>query len=179
MRNIFLIACVFLLFSCEGKNEKNKISEKKTSINKIEKDNIFSVDLNVKILEDDRLQLFFIEDDPESGFSADKRMYIDIKGKDEFQVVSFKLPSGVLPYRFRVDLGENKIESDIQIKSIVIKFNQGVMDIDSATFPRLFSSNIYLNTTDYKTFSRKIIDTQYDPYIVSTPLLDKKIEIDL
>lgn len=176
MRNLFLIACVFLLYSCE--NEKNKIIGNNAK-SEIVKDNVFSVDLNIKILEDDRLQLFFINDETESGFNADKRMYIDIKGRDEFQVVSFKLPSGVLPYRFRVDLGEHKVESDILIKSIVIKFNQGVMEIDSATFPRLFSSNVYLNTTDFKTFTRNIIDNKYDPYILSTPLLDKKIEIDL
>ncbi|WP_159022156.1 hypothetical protein [Formosa sp. L2A11] len=171
MKNILILLCFFQLFSCKKKGENSNL--KQTTI-----DNVFSVDLNIKILEDDKLQLFFIQDNSESGFSFQKKVNVNVQGKDEFQVVSFKLPSNVIPIRFRLDLGDNRKESEVQIKSILIRLNNNVISVDNSTIQRLFNPNKYLITSDYISFERKIIGNDYDPYLLSTPLLNKKIEID-
>ncbi len=148
-----------LCFSCKKKEE-----------------NVFRVFIDIKVLEDDNFQVFYI-DDLESGYSEKNRKTIQVKGISEFQTIVFELPNNVLPKMFRIDLGENKKESPIEIKSVKLKHNDKVIEINDLVLDRFFKPNIYIEKVD-KAFLRQSIESRYDPFLSSTPLLNKKMELE-
>ncbi|MFI0429724.1 hypothetical protein [Mariniflexile sp. HMF6888] len=172
------IICLFLiLFAVSCKNDKqnnNYTPRKKAEI----KDNLFKVSMNIKVDENDKFQLFYIDDSPEGSFSQEKRLTININGSDSLQDVQFTLPEKVFPYKFRVDLGENNVETIVEINEIKLQYNNESILIDKLVMERFFQPNIYLEKTD-KGYLRKTIKGRCDPFLLSTPLLNKKIELDL
>lgn len=159
MKSVFFIIMVLLCVSCKKQEE-----------------NVFRAFINIKVLEDDNFQIFYI-DNLELGYSEKKRKTIQVKGTEEFQTIVFELPHGVFPKMFRIDLGENKKESPIEIESVTLKHNDKTIEINDLIFDRFFKPNIYLDKTD-KTFLRHSINGRYDPFLLSTPLLNKKIELE-
>ncbi|WP_347923215.1 hypothetical protein [Pontimicrobium sp. SW4] len=177
MKKIILSCLVIFSFSC--KNEDKKATEVQTPIKKeVVKDNLFKIIMEAKVKEDDKFQVFFTDDSPEESFSANKRLVKNIVGSEEFQTLEFVLPKEVLPFKFRIDLGENSYETLVEIGVIKLEYNNEVIEIDPLTLERFFQPNIYLQKTD-NGFMRKTIDGRCDPFLMSTPLLIKKIELEL
>ena len=136
------------------------------------------VSLDVKVEHDDKFQLFYINDSLEGGYSINKRLVNSFKGSNDFQPINFKLPSGVLPYKFRIDVGEKGIETLISIRNITLKLNNNVIQINDSAIERFFKPNIYLDKSG-NDFIRKKVEGRCDPFFVSTPLLIKKMELEL
>lgn len=155
------------------KNDKI-VNNGQTSVN----GEIFRVIINVKVLEDDKFQLFYVDDSSEGKYNINKRTVTYVNGKNEFQSVEFKLPANVLPRKFRIDVGENNYETAIDIKEIEIKFNNNLIKINDKVLERFFQPNQYLKKLK-NNYMRIKIDGRYDPFIDSTPLLIKKIELEL
>jgi hypothetical protein len=172
-------------FSCkQGENKNNNINEIEDEVvsrKKQENDNRFKVILNVKMIENNRIDLFYIGDNPESGFNDQELVSKNILGDDEFQVVELELPKDILPYEIRIDLGENskKVETIVEINYIKLIFNKNVIEINSQTLDVFFQPNIYLEKVSNGVYLRQVVDGKFDPFLMSKAILNKKIEIEL
>ena len=171
-----VIAWLMCILAC--KNEKGAESNyPKPMQSKSVQDNIFKVLLNVKVREDDKFQLFYVDDTSEGEYKANKRIVTFVSGKNEFQVVEFMLPLGVIPYKFRIDVGEKNINTLIEIREVKLGFNTKVIEINHKVFSRFFEPNIYLRKVK-DGYMRTPVDGKCDPFFRATSLLIKKIELE-
>lgn len=166
--------CFFVLINLASCNEK-----KNTTVSNDEKaiQNSLKVSMEIKVLEDDKLQLFYFEDSSQINYEDEKRIAKSIKGKDHFQLVEFVLPENIIPSKFRIDVGENGFLSAVEIKNIKISYNTNLIDIENTVFDRFFETNIFLESSE-KGLVRKKINGRYDPFFVSKALLIKKMKIE-
>lgn len=179
MKRIVIIFLILIAVGCKNKNQgTSDIEIQETIKEEAKRDNLFKVTMDVIVMEDDKFQLFYIDDSPEEPFSLEKRLVFNLKGNDSPQKIQFILPENVFPYKFRIDLGENKNETTINIKEIKIKYNNKIILIEKLVLERFFQPNIYLEKVD-NGYLRKFVDGRYDPFLVSSALLNKKIELEL
>lgn len=183
MKKIIIVLIAIVSFSCKDKSDNDKV-KKSVVNNEVEKsktleieDDTFKIIMNIKVLEDDKLDVFFVGDSPEGAFNSDSRADGYLRGSDNFQIVTVSLPIGILPYKLRIDLGDNinRHETNIEIKSFKLQFNNSIIELDNTALDSLFQPNIYLQKTD-NGYSRKIIDGKYDPFLIASPALITKIE---
>ncbi|WP_019037496.1 hypothetical protein [Psychroflexus tropicus] len=126
---------------------------------------------------DETIQLFFT-DDEHPKFNNNNLLKKKVLGSRQYQRIVFEIPKKIKPRRFRIDLGEEKYTTSLYIKTITIDFGSKQITIDDDTFDRYFSTNIYLKKEGRNRFERKLINRSYDPFIKSTPLLEKKMFIE-
>lgn len=187
MKNPILIFLVILIFSC--KNDKKHDVEDQKEIQQTEKqevenvlieDNVFILTMFVKVFEDDKFELYYVDDSIDGNFNSKNRLAVYVVGSNEFQTIQFKLPENSLPYKFRIDLGDNgnKYETNIEIKSITLQLNGNTIELDHTTMDSFFQPNVYLQKTDTG-YSRKVVDGKYDPFLLAKPVLIKKMELEL
>lgn len=181
MKKIALILLIALSFSC--KKEEKKVNADiiiDTPKEEVLKDNVFKLHFTVRVSENDKFRVFYTSDSPEEKINGKKMVVTAIKGNPDYQTVSINLPVNVLPYKLRVDIGENSIknESDIELKTIKLELNGNIIEMNNQTINDYFRPNIYSKKIELG-FSRKIVDGKYDPFIVSTPKLNSKIEMEL
>lgn len=130
------------------------------------------ITLSFKCLNDEIIRLFYI-DYVETGFSTEMMLTKRIQGKDEFQHIVFEIPAKHRPKSFRIDLGENKVETAVFIEDIKISYGDKELYISKGIIKRYFKENIYVETLDYHKFFRKSVENRYDPFLKSSPLLEK------
>ncbi len=149
---LFLLLSLTLL-SCKD------LSEKSTNENQI------VVHVELKILKDDVLELYF--DDRESKvFSSKMSIRKKIKGDSSFQKVSFMLKDNAYPNRIRIDLGENREQLPIEIKEIALQYNKAIHVFSPQELETYFKANIYLDFNSIVA-TPKMLDGKYDPYLES------------
>tara|TARA_B100000767_G_scaffold219366_1_gene207434 strand:- start:158 stop:676 length:519 start_codon:yes stop_codon:yes gene_type:complete len=149
---LFLIISLTLL-SCKDLSEKSA------------HENQLVVHVELKILKDDFLELYF--DDRESKvFSSKRSIRKKIKGDSSFQKVSFMLDDSAYPNRIRIDLGENREQPAMEIKQIALQYNKAIHVFSPQELETYFKSNIYV---DFNSFvaTPKIMEGKYDPYLES------------
>lgn len=179
MKRAILIFSVLLIFSC--KDEKKSGSEPVgTPSQNMVKDDILTITMKVRTKEDDKFEIYYVDDFPENSFSADKRLASYVKGSEDYQSLTFTLPKEIWPYHLRFDLGDNnnKYETPVEIKSISFKLNNNNFEIDSSIIENFFQPNAYLEPTA-NGYSRKVVDGKYDPFLLAKPILIKKIDLEL
>lgn len=179
MRKAVLIFLILLSFSCKDENKPKTDSVNSTSEKAI-KDDVLTITLDVRIKEDDKFELFYVDDFTEGGFTGDKRLATYIKPNNDFQTIEFKLPKDVFPYNFRIDLGDNvnKFETLVEIRSIKLQLNGNIIEIDSSIVDSFFQPNVFLQKTEHG-YSRKVVNGKYDPFLLAKPILIKKMELEL
>lgn len=160
---LLLIAAIFFVVSCvNNKNNQNTT---------------FDISINLEVSNDDKIQLFYIP----KGDSIYRDTYLfaqKIKASNNPVEVNFSLP--IIPEKFRIDLGEEKIESYVKINHITLKAFDKTINIEGNAVNRFFKPNIFLKETSQKNiFLRQAINSTYDPFMESTPLLHKKIELEI
>ncbi|TLP80759.1 alginate O-acetyltransferase AlgX-related protein [Maribacter sp. ACAM166] len=133
--------------------------------------NNLQVVLTVKMAQDDMFQLFY-EEIEKDGFSHKKTVDLKIKGKKEFQKITFIVPKLTNLNRLRLDIGNNKAQGPILIKDITFLLDRSKITYDVAGFNRLFRPNNYVNKIDdegtFKGMSAIRKSKQiYDPYFSS------------
>jgi len=178
--SISAIAAVLLVsfFSCKNQSKEENplgIPWRQSSL----KADTLSICLKVKVTNDDRFQLFYIESEEQQEFSDMRRLYIDLKAGDNFQDVCFKLPTFAPPFAFRIDIGERRNEEPIQLKKMIISLDDRQITIDQFNSHRYFEPNIYAVAINGESYLRQTVDEKYDPFIVSSKFLIKKIELEL
>lgn len=180
MKKTLIILTIILCYSCKDESKNKEIQRVETPKTEVVKDGVLKIILNVKVKEDDKFELYYIDDSPEGTYSVDKRLAIYTKAADDFQAIEFKLPKEAFPYNFRIDLGdnENRFESDVEIKSINLILNENIIEIDNTLIDSFFQPNVYLQKTE-NGYSRNITEGKYDPFLTARPLLIKKMELEL
>lgn len=181
MKKIIILLVLFVFISCKKNDKKEEHRDKKPEMENIVNDNIFKLVLNIKIEEDDKLEVYFAGIDPEIGYNANERVSKIVKGKNNFQNIEFLLPKDILPYYFRIDLGDGayKQKSPIEIKSVTIYLNKNKIVVNDTLINSFFEPNMYLESVNNGVFNRNEIEGKYDPYLESKPVLNKRIEIEL
>ncbi|MEH6769967.1 hypothetical protein [Maribacter arcticus] len=161
LNKLFLLVVFFI--SC-GTNEKRP------------QENIFKVILTVKVIEDDKFQLFYI-DSANGKYNERDVVSVNVEGSQDFQSIVFKLPLKAFPRQFRIDIGENKIESPVEIDTLKIMFGSKKLVMNNMTFNRFFKHNVYIEENEHGIYSRRIINKKYDPFFSSTEFLKKHLEL--
>ncbi len=178
MKKIILSLIILGFFAC--KSETSTKNEGPITVNKEVSEYIFKVSLEAKLMEDDKLELYYIPDFDDVNFNSQDRVAVYVKGSPNYQIIEFKLPEGIIPAKFRIDLGDNvnKFETQIAIKSVDIALDGNNISIDHTIMDNFFQPNSYLdrNNTGYL---RKVVDGKYDPFILAKPILNKKITLEL
>ncbi|WP_405294441.1 hypothetical protein [Algibacter sp. Ld11] len=182
MKKAVLILILTLSFACKNETKKeveSTIEKTETTVKNIN-DNIFKIEIEAKVTEDDKFDVFYVADDPNGSFSSKSMISKRVKGSKDYQRITFELPKDILPYKLRIDLGDNgsKNLSDISIKSFNLTLNDKKIEIDNATAKAFFVPNVYMVKKDLG-YGRRVIDGKYDPFLVSTALLNQKIELEL
>lgn len=161
-KGIFVSIISFLLLaSC---NTRNK------NIN----GNFFKITLIAKVLEDDKFQVFYI-DEIGKGYTEDKRITTKVNKSQDFQEISFVLNK--VPLKFRIDLGENRHRTIVEIDKVILDNGSKQIELNSAVLHRFFDTNIYTSKVEHG-YNRRDVQGRYDPFISSTALLMKKLELE-
>lgn len=179
IKRAVLVFSILLFFSCKDE-KKSMDAPVDTVIEKVVKDDVLTITLEVRTEQDDKFEIYYVDDLPENGFSADKRLASYIKGGNDYQLITFTLPNKIWPYNLRFDIGDNnnKYETPVEIKSITFKYNGNIFEIDKSIMDSFFQPNVYLEPiTDG--YLRKIVDDKYDPFLIAKPILIKKMELEL
>ena len=167
MRKIFLLITtmmVLFLSSC-GKKEETVVEEKS---------DIFQVVLDVKIKDTTDLVLYY-KDGTNEWFVDEKTIWNNLKGKDQFQTVTFDFKEDIVPIDFRLDIGRNeyKNQQPFEIRSFTMKYygNSYVINQDKINF--FFKANQYMTYDDKtKLYSlQKDEKGNYDPYFETAPTI--------
>ena len=124
MKTKIIIAGLFLSFltiSC--KNEEKKADTTTEAVKEVVQENTFDVSVDMIIKKDDDLILYY-KDGSNEWFDDDHVVWMGVKGKNEVQTVTFKLPEGIVPIDLRLDVGRNedKGQEPISIKKYKITY---------------------------------------------------------
>ena len=170
--NLKMYFLLFLfLFNCKTENKFKDFGS-------LKKDH-FLIKLKVKVLKDDVIEVFY-KNNYENKFTEIKKIRKGVAGNPEFQNVEFLISEKEFPFEFRIDLGENKQQSDVIINKVVIESNNDSITIEKEFLATFFIVNKYLSL-DTKTgaFIIHVLNDRRDPFIISKALLVKKMEIEL
>jgi len=159
MKLTLVLFFFLILLGCKEENNVNKE---------------FKVDITFKILEEDKIKLYYTRN-KEDIYNEQDKQEILVCGSENLQTIDFVLKQ--IPYKFRIDLGENKNETTVYIASVIIKSKGRLIEINDKTIHRFFKPNIYLERQGYE-YDRKIIKNRYDPFLESSNLLRKKIQLE-
>jgi len=83
----------------------------------------FNVSFDLILKKDDKLHLYFTQDNT-LNFSEENSVWVDLKGSEKMQTITFKLPEGVVPTNLRVDfgIGVNEEQSDLELKTFSMEY---------------------------------------------------------
>ncbi len=154
---IILLLCLFFT-SC-----KDKLAETQELV----------IGITFKIVEDDEIKLYYVLEEKGTFNETDSKQ-VQVNGLTEFQNVDFILPG--TPKRFRIDLGEKGNETPFYISSVTLVQKKKIIKINESQINRFFKANIYATRFE-KGYERKEVLSRYDPFIESTALLSKKMEL--
>lgn len=149
----------FLFLSCKDKEVKKEF---------------LKISISVKLIEDDSIKLYYILDE-KGTYNERNSIEVAVKGSLDLQSVEFALKQ--IPYKFRIDLGDNRNKSEVHFSAVNISFKNKNITINENAIDRFFKPNIYVSLTA-NGYLRKEVDNRYDPFIESTALLQKKLQIE-
>lgn len=170
----FLISC-----NCKNKSEEKQVEDKllqslvRKGVDNKDLKNTFLVILNVLANKNDNFQLFYTEDYMLS-FNEDQSIIKLISGANDYQNIVFTLPSNVLPDRLRIDVGSNRNQKVIKIKSLLFRYNDKEVFIPSELISKLLVPNEFVNyrlgEDTYNLLTLNVEDkTIYDPAFTCSP----------
>lgn len=132
MRTKAIVAVCLLSLSIGCKDEKPAQED-----NKIIKEEIFKVSMNLIVPKDDSLQVFYSED-LEGTYEEKNSVWAVVKGSDQEQVANFDLPPDVVPAHLRIDLGQNRDQKEIAIKSFKMEYLGAKFEVKDTMFFQYF-----------------------------------------
>ena len=186
MKNlIILLLLVFSLLACNNKKDKQKAQEEKAvkSLYKVMGDSLnhtdhFQVDIEALVKESDNFQLFYSEDYLLT-FSSENKLTTFVKDSTAYQTIRFDLDKDIFPERYRFDLGANRNQKEINIKSISIRYENKEVYIPRDSLGAYFVENEYLrheNGIYYFSTIEKNGKITYDPYLLCSHELIRLFE---
>lgn len=161
----YLYFVLFLtLTSCNQKEESATIS----------KDN-FTVTIEGVFGKNDKLQVFYLTKDSE--WNDENSVVMPVYAYSEMQKIVVALPEKVSPINIRVDVGENKFQSNITIKNISVLYKTKTIDGNNGNFMDYFYPNEFISwDPEYYGYKLNSIGNAYDPFFMGNDLLISKLE---
>jgi hypothetical protein len=152
------------LASCHQKEESATIS----------KDN-FTVTIEGVFGKNDKLQVFYLTKDSE--WNDENSVVMPVYASSEMQKIEVALPEKVSPINIRVDVGENKFQSNITIKNISVLYKAKTIDGNNGNFTDYFYPNEFISwDPEYYGYKLNSIGNAYDPFFMGNDLLISKLE---
>lgn len=147
----FCILLFLSLVSCkDNENSSGKESEKQEVAA-----NVFKLTLNIVAKKKDDFCLLYTEN---GSLNFNDGIWKGINGMDNEQAVEFSLPKDVFPTQLRLDLGKNKEQEDLVIKSIKFEFQGKVRELKGAEMGVFFRADASKCTFDAITGVVKAIE---------------------
>lgn len=180
---ICMLTVLFLACKNDKKEEKQKNEkELETSLlrrinNETDFTDHFVVILEVLAEKDDGFQLFYSEDYM-NDFSEKESTSTGFKGSDSYQKVVFHINKNVFPVKYRIDVGSNREQKILRIKSLKIKYSKNEIVIPEQLIKDYIIANDYIQQDEVDDLYRlNILESQgeftYDPYFTCSPKLIK------
>lgn len=157
---------VLMIFGCV--NDKNSY----------ENTAMITIRLSVQTDKDEIFQIYYLDDQSVDHYSIKKRLIAKLQGNERNQNIVFQLPIDKPLKKFRIDLGESNNQSCLEIDKMEMSLGKAKVHIDPKAYHRYFNSNIYVEQKN-SIFCRRTINGKYDPFIESSALLIKKLELEL
>ena len=162
-----------LLISCGEKKteEKEQVAEPTAVIT-----NPIKVSLNAIVPKDDTLQIYY-RFDPKSNFESMYVVNAVVKGSDIAQDITFDIPSDKSVSDFRIDLGNNKDQSPIEIKNFNMSFEGKSFNVKDTLFYQYFQNNEFIEYTRDKAIAKPIsISGNYDPIFMPREVFSYEVQ---
>lgn len=160
---IYLIL-FFTLASCNQKSE-----------NDIESKDNFSVTIEGVFGKNDKLQIYFLTEDKD--WNDENSIIVPVYASPEMQKFEVQLPDKITPINIRVDVGENKSQSNITIKNISVHYKTKIINGDNNNFTEFFYPNEFISwDPDYFGYKLNKIGNSYDPFFMGNDLLIGELE---
>jgi hypothetical protein len=145
LKRIFLtLVIASTVLSCKdtAKDESKDIDTTVESIN------TFKVTAKVIVKKDDDFCLLYTQD---GSIDFKDGVWQVVKGSENEQTVEFSLPEDVFPTQLRLDLGRNKEQEDILIKSVKFEYLGNERELVGAQIGAFFRADVSKCTYDYET----------------------------
>ncbi|WP_413533397.1 hypothetical protein [Empedobacter brevis] len=154
----------FLISCGDKKGERSKSNESNgdTVVPVVITDPL-KISLNAIISKDDTLEVYY-RFEPNANFESMYVVSTPVVGKDSAQNIVFDLPTDKKPYDFRIDFGNNKEQSDIQIKNFNMQYKGNSFNVKDTLFYQYFWNNEFIDYTRNKAIVKpKSVNGTYDP----------------
>lgn len=172
MRNINLFSILLpfiMLLSCNSAQKDEVTLEKQSSTDEV------TLTLEASFLQNDKFQIYYTKE-PNVELSGDLVIDKYVYGNDQMQKIDFKFPKGVIPYKIRLDLGENMEQKNISVKNISIQYKDQVINGDDGQFMKSWTTNESLVYDPFKfIYNIKLINGLHDPLFISSFDIEKKL----
>ncbi len=153
--------------------EKKKLSTKAevkniTSVERVK--DIFKVTVTALVKKEDSFQLFYTKNNT-SNFTEPNSVIKKFKGKESFQKIEFELPKGTVAEKLRLDIGTNRKQNTVKIKSILISYKNKEIFIPGRLIKKYFKPNHYISlNSNSLLYNLKEVEVngkrKYDPSFV-------------
>lgn len=165
-----------------GKRQEKILTEpiQRKTANKDKSIKHFQVLLSVLVEKNDVFQLFYT-DEESKGFSQKQLLTKNIVGKKEVQNIEYQLPTEDFPANFRIDVGSNRNQTQIQINSIILRYDDNEIFFPKHLIPKYFNHNSFINLDEddyyYNLHTLKTNNTiTYDPFFTCSKDLIKLLQ---
>lgn len=174
--NKYFTVLVILISLVSCKNEEKTNQEAELIVEK--KPNVFTVSLNVIVLEDDSFQVYY-KNDEESNFEEKNSIFVEFKGGSQPQDIVFNLPQDELPNYLRLDFGTNKQQKEITINSFKIEVYGKTFEVNGKEFFNYFYANelVKIDKENSKLTPLTSSEGNYDPIFTSEDGLKNQINL--
>lgn len=161
----YLYFVLFLtLASCNQKEESATIPKEN-----------FTVTIEGVFGKNDKLQVFYLTKDSE--WNDENSVVKPVYASSEMQKIEVVLPEKVSPINIRVDVGENKFQSNITIKNISVLYKTKTIDGNNGNFTDYFYPNEFISwDPEYYGYKLNSLGNAYDPFFMGNDLLISKLE---
>lgn len=164
------------LISCGDKKDKNTENDASSTETPVVITNPLKVTLDAIVPKDDTLEIYY-RFDSNSDFEAMYMINAAVKGNDSTQNITFDLPTDKKIYDFRIDFGNNKDQSEIQIKNFNMQFKGASFNVKDTLFYQYFLNNEFIDYTRAKAIAKpKQVNGAYDPIFMPREVFAMEVE---
>jgi hypothetical protein len=172
MRNkpFFAVLLPFMmLLSCNSAQKDDVAAENQSNADEV------TLTLEAAFLHNDKFQIYYTNE-PNVELSGENLIDKYVYGNGQMQKIDFKFPKGVIPYKIRLDLGENTEQKSISVKNISIHYKDHVINGDDGDFMKSWTTNEALvYDTNKFIYNIELINGLHDPLFITSIDLEKKL----
>lgn len=145
LKRIFLMfVLVSTVLGCKNETKEESVTQETT----VETINSFKMTASVIVKKDDDFCLLYTQD---GSLNFKEGVWKGVKGSENEQNVEFLLPQDTFPTQLRLDLGRNKDQDDIVIKSVKFEYLGNVLELVGPQIGVFFRADASKCTYDFET----------------------------